>query len=200
MEEYNPERPLREHGMSRTGDVQSVFTGALLTEYDSSFTIYTGPADRHQETAAVIVETIEAMTGESHDSTVLDELDDLDWGSEALLRAEELALEQQEWISATANGELPVNESIDDLRARLATARERIERDDPDDPVLLVTSAIVVSVFVEELLQADLSQTRFTVSNASVFELIWGEEDWLIQMNSVGHLPNRMKTRSWSKY
>lgn len=201
METYSPEDPLTNHGMSRTGEVQSVFTGKLLTNYGSSFKIFSGPADRHRETAGVIAEAIAATTGEPHEPTVLEELDDLDWGPEALTRAEELALEQQEWIAATAKDELPVNESLDDLRARLAGGRERIERDTSDLPVVIVTSAIVVSMFVEQLLGTDLAETRFNISNASVSELIWGDEDdWLIQLNSVGHLPDRMKTRSWSEY
>lgn len=200
METYDPEKSLRNHGISSLGVVQSIFLGEQLAKRVDEPTLYTGPSERHLETANLVSDTFESLGGGHVDKIVVEEFDDARWGSEAILSAGERSLNQREWIDALVKGELPIDEPFPEVRERVLGGLSEI-REGKTGPVVVVTSLVVVLIIASEVLDVMLEPPQIHADNACITELnLMDKKDIVVQLNSTGHLPGGSVTDSWSEY
>jgi len=203
MESMTKSRAVPNHGITQRGRLQSTLVAKSVVDNTIYIDqLYTGPAARHHETAEQIARTVESLTGDSPDIDERPDLADVRWGEEAVEAFLARGAPSPPWvIREWMAGNMTIQEDIDQVQHRVLNVLDDIvDRQGPDDTVLVTTSAVNIYLVVLDLLGIPPGEVVLNVNNASLFELQYQDDDVaLLQVNARTHLPDRLITDAWPR-
>ncbi len=159
--------------------------------------IYSGTSSRHRQTATILADTFDVLTGERPSVRDREGLDDLPWPRDAFQYCMDEGLSQTEWVTRWVENDLDLGMSVPDARDRVLTTKREIQSElDDSASALIVTSVVPLLLLTMEAIESSISESRLPVDNTALFEFRWNTSNQVFQLNATPHLPDQLRTRN----
>ena len=177
----------RNEGLSDLGRLQAEQAARRLAADDPHDAIYTSPLARTQETASYLES---ALGLQAIDEPGFLEIDMGPW--EGRDRADVAAEDPDRWkiwLTDPTQVKIPGMESVDEVRARVGEALDRLVAKHPGSRLLVVTHfAVVVTAVLHAAGLPSSTYRRFPVDNCSFTVLRHGGLTKVVRFNDTAHL------------